>query len=185
MAKIIGLSGWARTGKDTVAEHLVAAHGFKRMAFADPMREALLRLDPMVDAAAGFSIRVSDAIEKYGWDGYKESPYGLEIRALLQLLGTEVGRQMLGENVWVDYAMKSIQDADNIVFTDVRFKNEAQAIKDAGGSVIRIERDGVGPANEHISEHDLDQWDFDATIFNDLSIEHLHANVDLLINFGF
>jgi hypothetical protein len=185
MTEIIGLSGWARTGKDTVAAHLVENYGFKRMAFADPMREALLRLDPMVDASAGFSVRVSDVIEEYGWDGYKESPYGLEIRTLLQLIGTEVGREMLGADIWVNYALKSINDGDKVVFADVRFQNEAEAIKSAGGKVIRIEREGVGPANDHVSEHDLNQYDFDATIYNDLEIEHLHANIDLLMNFGF
>jgi hypothetical protein len=185
MTEIIGLSGWARTGKDTVAAHLVEKYGFTRMSFAEPMREALLRLDPMVDAAAGFSVRVSDVIEKYGWDGYKESPYGLEIRTLLQLIGTEVGREMFGADFWVNYALNSTSDKDKVVFADVRFQNEADAIKRAGGKVIRVERDGVGPANDHVSEHDLNQYDFDATIYNDLEVEHLHANIDLLMNFGF
>lgn len=186
MPTIIGLSGWARTGKDTVAEHLVENYGFKRMAFADPMREALLRLNPIVGLEANVSaVRVADVIEEYGWDGYKESPDGKEMRELMQRIGTEVGRQMLGENIWIDYAMKSIGEDDKVVFADVRFQNEAKAIAAYGGRVIRLERDGVGPANDHVSEHDLDHWDFDATIFNDLSVDHLRANVDLLMNFGF
>ncbi len=50
------------------------------------------------------------------------------------------------------------------VVSDMRYRNEAQAIRHRGGVLIRIERPGVGPINDHISEHDLDGWtDWNAT----------------------
>lgn len=170
---IIGLSGYARSGKDTAA-HALVGHGYNRVAFADKLREFLLRLNPIVDTYSQF--RVSDVIEQYGWDGYKESGYGAEIRELLQRLGTECGRELISDTIWIDAALNGTKGRD-IVVTDVRFPNEAQAIKDRGGYVIRVVRPGVGPANSHPSETALDDWDFDAVILNDGSVGELQDNM--------
>lgn len=176
---IIGLSGYARSGKDTAAEALVAA-GWKRVAFADTLREFLLKLNPFVrgnieDNCVAFD-RLSWVIDQYGWDGYKESRYGNDIRALLQRLGTECGRELISDTIWIDAALGK-SEFNNVCITDCRFPNEAQAIKDRGGMVIRIERPGVGPANDHPSEHALADWTFDHVIHNDGSIEELHAKL--------
>jgi len=138
------------------------------------------------------------------WDLIKLTP-----RLLLQLLGTECGRDIIHPNIWVnalfaDYTpfipgdinksmkepfaradMKYRQEAANWIITDVRFPNEAQAIKDRGGIVIRVNRyDENGmpykTLNNHPSETALDEYEFDHVIDNDGSIEELVEKVKQL-----
>jgi hypothetical protein len=175
---ILGLSGYARSGKDTIANYLVEKYGFTRMAFADPMREALFRLDPPI-TVAGMAVPLSTAVKGLGWEALKEdSP---EVRGLLQRMGTEVGRQMFGEDVWVDYLLTQAMQHDRVVVSDVRFHNEARAIHKTLGSVWRIDRPKVEAANDHISEHDLDDYPFDIYLTNAHTKDHLHWAVDALI----
>lgn len=178
---IIGLSGYARSGKDEAAKALVEA-GFIRLAFADKLREVLYALDPIVDNNSNSHgpITVSKVIDAVGWDGYKETEYGPEIRRLIQRLGTEAGRNTLWDSIWVDATMRQIEPGKRYVITDCRFPNEAQAVKDAGGDVWRIQRDGVGPANDHPSEISLDDWDFDGVVANNGTIEEYHRKIRAL-----
>jgi hypothetical protein len=67
-----------------------------------------------------------------------------------------------------------------VVFSDVRYPNEADAVRKLGGQVWRIERDGHGPANEHTSEHALNKYNFDQRIYNDKDLESLWAKVGVL-----
>jgi len=172
---VLGLSGWARSGKDTIADYLVDVEGYTKVSFAQPMKEAMYRLNPRITVNEVQNTALRVGIDVYGWDGLKErSP---DIRGLLQRFGTEVGREMFGENFWVDYALNAIEDGSKVVFSDVRFPNEADAIRQLGGKVYRVERAGVQAANEHISEHALDGYKFDGRIQNNGSIEGLYANV--------
>ena len=170
----IGMAGYARSGKDTVAAYLVENEDYVRMSFADPIREALLALDPMI-SVGGYSISLRQAHKNFGWEGLKEQ--GSDVRQLLQRLGTEVGREMFGEDFWVNAALDKAPDGSKIVFADVRFPNEADAIKKLGGKVFRVQRDGVGPANDHISERALDDYEFDGVIDNSKSIELLYSTL--------
>ena len=191
---IIGVSGYARSGKDTLAQHLVKHYGFKQVSFADILREAVFLLNPIVglngyhyDVEGNIHYeykRVSDVIDEYGWGGYKETPFGEEIRALLQRLGTEVGRQLLGEDIWVTAAFRLMNSEDNYVLPDCRFINEARTVKEFGGTVIRVNRPGYGPVNSHASEVGLDDWDFDYFIDNDGTQEEFAAKVDEFMLFS-
>lgn len=179
---IVGLSGYARSGKDTVAAHLVKEHGFTRLAFADPMREALYRLNPKVNVADVQGVHLATAVDGLGWEQVKVDSE--DTRTLLQRFGTEVVREMFGESFWVDYTMHLAESHDKVVISDVRFKNEAEAIKAAGGVVWRVERPGTGAVNGHSSENDLDEYEFDLTINNVGTIEVLHTVVDFIMNGG-
>jgi hypothetical protein len=172
----VGLSGWARTGKDTVASVLVENYGYKRVSFADPMREALRRLSPNIRLADMSSVPLASAVHGMGWEDLKGmSP---DVRELMQRMGTEVGRDMFGQNFWVDLAINNIPDGSKVVFADVRFPNEAEAIKALGGEVWRVMRSGVGPANDHISEHALNDYHaFDQLLSNNGSLEELAEKV--------
>jgi hypothetical protein len=176
---VIGMSGWARAGKDTVADHLVANYGYTKMSFAEPMKRALVALNPKIDYG-NMRLNLSWLVDRGGWEELKS--LSTEIRPLLQRFGTEVGREMFGENFWVDLAISQIPDGAKVVFADVRFPNEADAIRNLHGEVWRITRDGFGPANDHISEHALDDYTFDQAIDNDSDLESLYRVVDERIN---
>lgn len=160
----IGLSGYAQAGKDTLGQYLWQNHAYTAVAFAEPMREAMRRLNPTVEIN-GNHISYVHALEHFGYEDLKK--VAGDVRPLMQRLGTEVGRNMFGENFWVDLALKHIPDGSKVVFTDVRFPNEAQAVKSLGGEVWRISRPGTEPANAHISETALDDYKFDAVLVND------------------
>ena len=180
--RLIGLSGYARSGKDEAAKVLVEEYGFKRIAFADKLRDFLYALNPVV--SAGFDddlelemVYLTSVIDEVGWDGYKETEYGPEIRRLLQRLGTEAGRQTLWDSIWIDAALHDLDPNGNYVVTDVRFPNEAAAITERGGRLVRIIRDGVGPANMHASETSLDDYPFMHGLRNEGTLEEFRANV--------
>lgn len=182
---IIGISGYARSGKDTVADILVAKYGYTKISFADKLREALYALNPIVSTGDQMIYdhepkyaRLRYVINIYGWDGYKESNWAYEIRQLLQRFGTEVGREILGEDVWVNAIEEELYD--NVVIPDCRYPNEAAFIQDLG-SLWRVDRPGVMPANSHISETALDYWEFDEVIRNDGTIEELEEKVAKLV----
>ncbi len=193
--EIIGMSGYARSGKDEAANILVNEYGFTRVAFADKLRDVLYALNPIVAYQTwydGFGARIAptedvyiflqEVIDTYGWNGYKESPYGPEIRRLLQRLGTEAGRETMWDSIWVDAAFAGLPDDAKVVVTDARFENEATAITDRGGQMWRVNRVGVGPAvspdgSIHSSETSLDGWGFDVVLFNDGTLETYQDNV--------
>lgn len=171
---IIGLSGYARSGKDTIAEYLKIKYRFGQYSFADPMRKAMSILDPMVDPYLTYN----KAIETYGYTEAKQM-YP-EVRRLLQVFGTEVGREMFGENFWVDICLNNIHSF-HAVISDVRFPNEADSIKERGGVIWRINRPDLQPVTRHSSETSMDNYGFDAVIDNDKSIGDLCKLVDLEI----
>jgi dephospho-CoA kinase len=161
---IIGLSGYAQTGKDTVADILVLQHGFKRVAFADKIRECLYTLNPIVNLVGNEPIYLRHLVDTSGWDKAKQN---YEVRRLLQTLGADVGRELIDPNLWVEMTMSKLNAyTDNIVITDVRFPNEYEAVKWTYGEVWRIERPGYEPVNGHYSETALDNWKFDRIIEN-------------------
>lgn len=167
---IIGLCGFAQVGKDTLAAELVERDGYHRVAFADAMRNILYELNPIIEVPRKLflngtfwagretqNVRLAEIIDKHGWDVAKvENP---EIRNLLQRLGTDGGRKYLGEDIWVRTALNN-QQADKLVVSDVRFPDEAEAIKVQGGIIVRIKRDGYEPINAHISETAYQDQDF-------------------------
>jgi hypothetical protein len=148
---IVGLSGYARSGKDTFAGVLVEEFGFTRVAIADVIRD-------FIDA------QFPRPTIPQPWEERKMYP---GVRRLLQHTGTEAGRGVLGEDVWINAVLDRIDEAPvekRWVITDVRFPNEADRIKFRGGVVIRINRSGNGPANDHISEVAMDDYSFDHQI---------------------
>jgi hypothetical protein len=105
----------------------------------------------------------------------------MTVRDFLQKLGTEAIRDSLHENTWVNATMVDYTAESNWIITDTRFPNEAEAIKKAGGIVIRINRPGVQPINPHPSETSLDDWSFDAVINNDGDVSDIVHKVGLLL----
>jgi hypothetical protein len=180
--ELIGLSGYAGAGKDEVAR-ILKPHGWERASFADPLRAALYALDPVVDnprdAGSLIGAKLQSLVDEYGWDNVKRT--NPEVRALLQRMGTEVGRDLFGADFWVDQAMASLEEGGRYVFTDCRFPNEADAIRSRGGEVWRVTRPGVTRVNQHPSETALDTYDFDRVVLNVGTLEDLAEAVLALI----
>jgi hypothetical protein len=111
----------------------------------------------------------------------------MTVRQLLQELGTEVMRKGLHENVWVnalmaDYRFPKLSqyNPSHWIVTDVRFPNEAQAIQDQSGLLLRIERPGI-PLSDHASETALDEYPFMHVIVNDGDLNDLINKVRKLM----
>ena len=170
---IIGLSGYAQSGKDTVAELLCLNYGYTRMSFAEPMRDAIYTLNPIV---FNLNSRVADLVDEHGWDVAKANP---EVRRLLQVFGTDIGRNKFGENFWVQQAFDKLE-SDKVVFSDVRFPNEAKEIQQYGGQVWRINRHNHVPVNSHKSEHAMDNFMFKHVLYNDGTVDDLADEVFML-----
>ena len=172
---VLGVSGYAGSGKDAVAEVLVSRHGFERAAFADALKELAYKADPMVSPDGR---RLSGVVDEIGWDLAKtELP---EVRKTLQRFGT-AAREVLGEDVWVDALFRRHRETRCLVVSDVRLPNEMEAVRARGGRVVRVVRPGVGPVNGHISETALDHAELDAVIDNDGSLTDLTCKVERLL----
>lgn len=185
--EIIGLWGYAQAGKDTVGKILVA-RGYKRVAFADKVRAFALAINPIVGFTEyreegiddhTFTVttgpqRLDDLVGGVGWEAAKQRA---EVRGLLQRIGTDAGRRIMGSDVWVDLAFDGLDESDAVVATDVRFANEAHAIQARGGLMVKVTRPGTEPVNAHVSETGLESWPFDWTIVNDDSIQALEEKV--------
>ncbi|XKH58593.1 hypothetical protein LG293_16195 (plasmid) [Citricoccus nitrophenolicus] len=189
---VIGLNGFARSGKDTAAQALIA-RGFVRIALADPIREALLVLDPYVGFTASGPVRLATALSSVGgdWDLLKKHElFGNESRRQMQVLGTEVARIQWWDGFWLDLADQKMaalraEGHTRFVITDVRFPNEGEWARAHGWPVVRITRPGVGPVNGHSSEAGLPDELVDHEVANDGTIEALHRKVaDLAVTLG-
>ena len=176
---IIGLTGYAQSGKDTVAKILVENYGYTRVAFADKIREFLYDMNPMVDNVAFEPIFLKDRVDRDGWEVSKKNP---QIRRTLQNAGVSA-RKVFGEDFWVNEVLKSIDLTANIVITDVRFTNEAEAIKliteftGQSSQIWRIKRLGVDAVNAHVSESQMDDYPVDQIFANNGTLQDLEAMI--------
>ena len=159
---IIGITGKKRSGKDTTANLIVTHYNFHKLSFAHPIKlAAQMMLDTFFD------------------DDDKETiiPYlGVSYRHILQTLGTEWGREQIHPDIWVILALKKIKslNLENVVFSDLRFPNEANAIRDNNGFIIHI----IGPKSEHTDNHASERGLPVGP--NDFIIDNSHRNIELL-----
>jgi hypothetical protein len=177
---IVGICGFAQSGKDTLANQIVQRDGFERMAFADPMRNILYALNPTIErhsSGLARTVRLQQLINTVGWERAKND-YP-EVRQLLQRLGTEGGRKHISEDVWVRATLNNIT-SNMVVIPDVRFPNEAEAIKMLGGTIVRVVRNGVEPTNEHASETAYTDQDF--VVYNNGTPDDLYRNYGEALN---
>lgn len=179
---LIGVGGRLAAGKDTVADHLVEKLQFKKLNMSEPLARALEILNPVISIDDdGYRVRYGRLLAEAGYTAAKQHP---EVRRLLQVLGTEVGRNLIGENTWVDIAARTIDEERHIrrqavVITGIRFKNELEMIRRRGGILLFIERPDMGGASSHASETTLQPRDFDEIIVNAGSLEQLYKKVDV------
>ncbi|SFK75318.1 Dephospho-CoA kinase [Nitrosomonas aestuarii] len=171
--KLIGLTGAAGCGKNTVADYLSNHHGYLQMSFAERLKASL---SAMLDIPA----------YKFEHRTFKETVLpriGKTPREMLQTLGTEYGRDMVNPDLWVILLHEKIlKQADrdpnrSIVITDVRFENEASYIRSSGGTIWHIERPNNPHriSSNHESEKPVSRRDGDCMIMNDGTLEDLRG----------
>lgn len=178
---IIGLSGLAGSGKDTVAGIIVDQYDdFTTIALADEIKETAKRW-------YGFTNQ-----QLWGASELRNTPSPwypeLICRDVLQKLGTEVGRNIYGQT-WIDFTMRECRNHYNVVIPDVRWPqgNEGKAIRAAGGKLVRIKRPSAGlagTASQHESETKQQETPdsfFDYIINNNGSIDDLHLKIRVLM----
>lgn len=183
--KVIGIHGFARSGKDTIADYLVdktlfrpstgemeSDHLYKKYSFADPLKEAVSML---------FNIPLNDL---YEGDREKVLPkWGLSIRQILQRFGTESMRNVFGEDFWLKKAQSQVDNLEDditLIIPDVRFGNEADFCRENGIliHVVRPDADGKVGDVGHASEGGIIPEEDDHLIFNEGSLEELYTEVD-------
>lgn len=171
--RLVGLGGRFGAGKDVVADRLVAEHGFTKVGFSDALLEASLKLDPWIPLNAhevqfqagltGQFVKLSWLVDKLGYVEAKKNPV---FREFLQVFGTDVGRDMIDQDVWVNLASKRIArklaEGESIVLTGVRFQNEVEMVARLAGVNVWVERTGhelPAATGGHISECADDRHD--------------------------
>lgn len=171
---LIGLTGRARSGKTTAAEHLARTYLLEQYAFADPLRDGLMAI---------FNLDPTD------FEGdRKEQPLGwldCSPRQLMQSMGTEWARNTVHPDVWVklaeqnlDYMTQALGAVLGFVISDVRFENEADLIRRRGGTVVHIFRPDAQAVNPHISEAGVAAQKDDLTLTNYGTVEELLRSLD-------
>lgn len=157
--------GTSRVGKDTLADEIVRRHGAVKLGFADPIRA-------FVASLAGCS---QEYLQEHKTTPMKALCHRTP-RVAMQTLGTEWGREMIGEDLWVNAAMIHAGRIERtsgspVVFTDLRFPNEAEAIIEQGGIVIEVIRimgaSGAITYNVHPSERRLSSHYVTACAYSD------------------
>lgn len=174
---LIGLAGRARVGKDTVARYLATHLTLISYAFADPLKQALADMFQLTAA----QLEGADKERALPWLG--KSP-----RELMQLLGTEWGRDLVHPQLWLLLAEQNLQALaehdqamKGVVIRDVRFDNEADWVRSKGGTILHITRPDATEVASHTSESGVTHQSGDLTLVNDGTLDQLYDDVDALI----
>jgi len=169
--RIIGLTGPARSGKDTAAA-VLSNQGWRQYRFAGPLKSAVQTMFGLTDDHTDGDL--------------KESPIdwldGVTPRQIMQTLGTEWGRDCIHTDLWLRVADRALERTSDhgypgIVISDVRFDNEAEFVRERGGSVVHIRRESAGSVNAHSSESGVTFDAADCLIDNDGTIHELGAQI--------
>lgn len=140
---IIGLLGFAGSGKGTVGEILIEDYGYHQLAFAGSLKDAVSIIFGWDRKLLEGDTEVSRAFREKP-DDFWSARFGREItpRIILQQVGTESLRDVIDQGIWIHSLERKIlqmKDA-NVVITDVRFPNEIDLIRNLGGKLIRVKR---------------------------------------------
>ena len=203
---IVGIAGLIGSGKDTIADYLVNSHGFKRESFAGTLKDAVASVFGwdriLLEGRTSAAREWREQIDSW-WATRLNIPH-LTPRWILQYWGTEVCRHGFHDDIWIASLENKIRNTqDNIVISDVRFINEATAIRNQGGICIRVMR-GPDPVwmpyavtymssasmdskefldkeKVHASEYSWAAVYFDHVLHNDSDLNHLYTQIQKLI----
>jgi hypothetical protein len=144
---IIGVCGFIGSGKDTIADYLVNVHGFRRESFANTLKDAVAAVfgwdRVMLEGRTKEAREWREQVDPW-WAERLDMP-NLTPRWVLQYWGTEVCRRGFHDDIWIASVENKLRRSkDNIVISDCRFPNEIASIKQAGGTIVRVDR-GIQP----------------------------------------
>lgn len=201
---IIGVVGFAGSGKGAVGEILVTHHGFEQESFAKSVKDAAASIfnwdRSLLEGDTPISREWREKEDAFWSEGLGKS---FTPRLVLQLLGTEAGRDIFGQDLWVLSLFSRVDPAKNYVITDVRFPNEINAIRKYGGKIVIVKRGQEPPwyndalttnrnknydmmsvywPNVHKSEWSWIGCDYDTILDNNCSLHELKKRVDDLID---
>lgn len=208
---IISTSGFIGSGKDTIADYLVAEYGFKRESFAGALKDAVAQVfgwdRELLEGKTPEGRMWRERVDTW-WADRLNIP-NLTPRWVLQQWGTEVCRQGFHNDIWIASLENKLRKTkENIVISDCRFPNEIKMIQNLGGFTIRVKRgeepswyedaldvnagmkkigwalgkDKLEKLGIHPSEYAWIGTDFDEVINNDGSFEDLYAIVEQLLD---
>lgn len=174
---IIGLTGKAGSGKDTVADYLARTYGFKKYSLASPIKQAI---------ASMFNVSEEFLDNR----NLKESPRPelceLSYRELAISLGSDWGRKAIKErfnkSLWILLAEKNIDFTKNIVIPDIRFQDEVDWLESKGGVLVHISRKEYTRI-DHPSEAGVKRLPNHHVIYNDYNMRQLFIEVDILARY--
>lgn len=177
LPRLIGITGKAGAGKDTLADYLVRHFHATKYGFADPLKQAL-------NAMFGWEMAHWNDRD---WKEHTIPWLGKSPRVLAQTLGTEWGREIVHPQLWVLLAeQRYIEHVDMsasfgvvapFVIKDVRFENEAEMIHSQNGVVIQLHRPGVASIAAHKSEDGLPDDMVDITYINEGTVIDMCVDV--------
>lgn len=178
---VVGITGRKHHGKDTLAQHFVA-RGFVQMRFADPLKEMLRAFYRCVGVdLATIERKIEGDLKEVSCPRLR----GHTPREAMQTLGTEWGRVLMADDLWVNALQhRALHVGRDVVVSDVRFDNECAAIKAIGGVVVRVDASKRVPANEfsdHPSEVNVDTLPSDGIVDNNGPEFYLKTAVDQLL----
>lgn len=199
-AMVIGICGLIGAGKDTAADYLCNFHEFKRESFASTLKDAVSSIfgwdREMLEGRTKSARERREQLDIW-WSERLDMPL-LTPRWVLQNWGTEVCRNGFHNDIWIASLENKLRQArDDVVISDCRFPNEIAAIRNTGGTVVRIKR-GPDPVwfntakltvdrmpelhpEVHPSEYSWANTEFDITIENNGSIDELYSKLKSLV----
>lgn len=182
---LIGITGQKFSGKSTVASMLAnafyKANGYRAIwdidSFARPLKEIVCALSGCtMEQLEDYDFKEKKVVPEHLWTFCANETHNY--RSLLQGMGDYLRSK--NPNIFIDSIL--VGDRANLIISDVRFPNEAKAIRDAGGIIVKILRDSVTSNDTHQSETQIGNIAGNIIVFNDGSLEHLKAMVDTLAN---
>lgn len=175
---LIGITGQKFSGKSTVAKMLSEMLDYKVVSFADKLKDITCVLSGCTrEDLENYEFKEKQLVPIH-MRPYCGSTKNPTYRAFLQHFGSEVMRSV-NDNIWIDSTL--LNCGDNAIISDCRFPNEAKAIKECGGIIIKVVRDSVDSDDTHQSEMMIDSIDAEYVLVNTKSIETLRGAVRSLV----
>jgi hypothetical protein len=173
--RLIGITGKAGSGKDTIGEYLDEMYCYRRISFAQPIRNGVSAMLELSSECFQHPLKEQVLVN-----------IGRSPRQLLQTLGTEWGRNLVHPDLWLILAKESIErawaDGFGVAITDVRFENEASMVRELGGQVWHVMRDSAGTPHQHASEAGvLFHPNDDELVDNNGSLDDLYVSIDKIM----